>query len=138
MIRPRSLRFPVLVNKSGIDGKGVFACSDIPARCKIGEFRGERISLREARRRARNRRKIRIVEIDAATAIDADVDGNELRYVNHSCAANMYMRTSYRKVEFYALRPITAGAELTCNYGQSHHNGTRRCNCGTHACRGYI
>ena len=133
-----SLRFPVVVKRSSIDGRGVFALSNIPARRKVGEFLGQQISREEARRRARKRRKIQIVEISSSIAIDASVNGNALRYINHSCAANMYMRRAYGKVEFYANRPIGVGEELTCDYGETHHNRTRRCHCGSDLCRGYI
>ena len=134
----RVLRFSIVVKESKIDGSGVFAVETIPARRKIGQFVGEQISRREARRRARTLQRIPIVEIDTNTAIDASVGGNELRYVNHSCAANTYLRRAYRQVEFYSLRPIAAGEELTCDYGETHHNGNRPCTCGSSLCRGYI
>jgi SET domain-containing protein len=38
------------VGRSGITGRGLFAGCAIPARAKIGEFEGEVISIREARR----------------------------------------------------------------------------------------
>src|SRR5438045_4064745 len=50
------------VGASRLVGKGLFAGTRIPARAKIGEFEGERIGLREARRRARGRRIVAIVE----------------------------------------------------------------------------
>src|SRR5882757_8483450 len=46
-------KFAVDVQPSRIDGQGAFAAEAIPQRRKIGEIRGEAISVREARRRAK-------------------------------------------------------------------------------------
>lgn len=131
-------RVALEVRRSSIDGKGVFAGSPIHARQKIGDFSGELISQGEGRRRARRRRRIAIVEVDGGKAIDAARYGNEFRYINHSCAPNTYIRIVGTRVEFYALRPIRRGEELTCDYGESHHEGRRRCRCGSRECRRFI
>jgi SET domain-containing protein len=131
-------RVALEVRPSSIDGKGVFAVSRIGPRKKIGEFGGELISLREGRRRARRRRRIAIVELDDGKAIDAARDGNEFRYLNHSCSPNTFIRIVGTRVEFYSLRGIRVGEELTCDYGESHHEGKRRCRCGSEHCRRFI
>src|SRR6185295_18392925 len=51
-------KYAVAVQASPIDGRGAFAAEAIPARRKIGEIRGEPISVREARRRARGQQRI--------------------------------------------------------------------------------
>lgn len=122
---------------SRIDGEGLFASARIPARRKLGELQGERVSVRQARRRARTRKRIAIVEISDRHAIDASRD-NAFRCINHSCAPNTYMRVCYGRVEFYSLRRIEPGEELTCDYGETHHDGNRRCSCGAPNCREYI
>jgi len=53
-IHPTYQKFSVRVARSRIDGFGVFAREPVPARRKIGEIRGESISLAEARRRQRS------------------------------------------------------------------------------------
>jgi SET domain-containing protein len=126
------------VKKSRIDGKGLFTLAPIPVRRKIGELSGERISQREARRRARKAECIVIVELGDGMAIDGLRGGNEFRFINHSCSPNIFMRIYHGHVEFYALRDIHCGEELTRNYGESHHSGQRRCTCGSAKCRGYI
>ena len=126
------------VRKSPIDGKGLFARASIPARRKIGEYAGERIPQREARRRARKKRRLAIVETDDGYAIDASVRGNALRYINHSCSPNTCMRIFRGHIEFYSLRPISRGEELTCRYGNTHHDGKLRCKCGSANCRGAL
>lgn len=126
------------IAKSRIHGKGLFALSDIPPRRKVGELVGEVISVREARKRARHSRRVMIVEFGDGRALDASRGDGELRYVNHSCSPNTYMRIAWGRVEFYALRRIRPGEELTCDYGETHHDGALRCGCGSAACRGRI
>jgi SET domain-containing protein len=126
------------VRRSGIQGRGVFAAATIRARQKLGNFTGELIGQREGRRRAAKRERIAIVELHDGKAIDGQHGGNLFRYLNHSCSPNTFIRILGRHVEFYALRGIRRGEELTCDYGESHHNGTRPCTCGTAKCRGFI
>lgn len=133
-----SLSALVEVARSRIDGRGLFARRKIGSRRKIGELEGERISLWEARRRAKTRKRIAIVELDDGSAIDASVGGNELAYINHSCTGNVRMRVYETRVGFYARRDIRKGEELTCDYGESHHEGKLPCRCGSPDCRGRI
>jgi SET domain-containing protein len=125
------------VGPSSICGRGLFAGSIIPARAKIGEFEGEVISIREARRRAAGRKVVAIVELQDL-AIDATATGRGFRYINHSCAPNTFTRLTDRRAEFYALRAIRPGEELTVDYGDSHHDGKLACKCGADRCGGWI
>ena len=88
------------VAPSRITGLGLFAGCPIPARAKIGEFEGEVISIREARRRARGRKVVAIVELDRH-AIDAGRTRRGFRYINHSCAPNTFTRLTAQRAEFY-------------------------------------
>lgn len=125
------------VGRSRITGRGLFAGCMIRARAKIGEFEGELVSIREARRRARGRRIVAIVELER-WAIDATDTTRGFRFINHSCEPNTFMRCLASRVEFYALRRIRAGEELTVDYENSHHDGKLRCRCGAPGCRGWI
>jgi SET domain-containing protein len=127
----------MFVAPSRIVGLGLFAGTPIRARAKIGEFEGERVSLREARRRAKGRDTIAIVELDTF-ALDATDSDRGFRFINHSCAPNTFTRVTDTRAEFYALRDIRPGEELTVDYEQSHHNGTLPCRCGAANCRGKI
>jgi SET domain-containing protein len=126
------------VGRSTIQGRGLFARADLPARRKLGELCGELITQREARRRARGARCVRMVEFEDGTALDASRLGGPFGYVNHSCEPNAYMRRYRGRVEFYSLRRIEAGEELTCDYGETHHNGTLACRCRSARCRGRL
>lgn len=125
------------VGPSSITGRGLFAGCFIPARAKIGEFEGEVITIAEARRRAAGLRVVAIVEL-ARKAIDARGMRSGFRYINHSCAPNAFMRRTGNRAEFYALRAIRKGEEVTVDYEDSHHEGRLRCRCGSPHCRGWI
>ena len=130
--------FNVMAGKSKIHGKGLYAKNSIPARRKIGSMAGEIISKKAARQKAKVNESISIVELWNGKALDASVINNDLRYINHSCQPNTYMRNVGNHVEFYALRSIKTNEELTCNYGPTHHDGTRQCKCGAPNCKGFI
>ncbi len=125
------------VGRSSITGRGLFAGCRIPRRAKIGEFEGEVIAIAEARRRAAGLEVVAIVELDRK-AIDARGMRSGFRFINHSCEPNTFMRRTKDRAEFYALRDIAKGEELTVDYGESHHEGRLRCRCGASRCRGFI
>ncbi|HWP20186.1 MAG TPA: SET domain-containing protein-lysine N-methyltransferase [Burkholderiaceae bacterium] len=131
-------KFAVTVQPSAIDGLGVFAAEPIPPYKKIGELRGESISVREARKRAKHQQRIMIVEVSDKRAIDASGSQDPMRYTNHSCSPNTVLRIRQGRVEFYALRAIQPGEELTANYGETHHEGRLACRCGAPNCIGRL
>jgi SET domain-containing protein len=133
-----SINFSLVNKPSKIEGTGAFALQKIPARKKIGNLGGEVISLREARRRAKAIKRVAMVEFGNGRALDASIHSNELRYINHSCRPNTYMRVAFDKVEFYSLRNINKGEELTCDYGPTHHDGKLKCRCGAEGCKGFL
>jgi uncharacterized protein len=125
----------LIPGKSRIQGRGLFTDVPLPARKKIGEYTGERVSIREGRRRAKTQKHVTIVEVSDRVAIDGSVNGGPFRFINHSCEPNVFIRMAYNRAEFYALRNIKAGEELTMDYGESHHEGKVGCHCGALKCR---
>ncbi len=123
---------------SFIQGQGLFAEQPLRARRKLGEFTGEKISVREGRRRAKDAKRIVIVEISETEAIDGAGSDCPFQFVTHSCDPNVFIRVAHRRVEFYARRDILPGEELTCDYGDSHHEGQLPCRCGSDNCRKFI
>lgn len=136
--RPAYQKFAVRVQASAIDGQGAFASVTIPARLKIGEIRGQSISVQEARIRATRSERIMIVELSDKRAIDFSQSADPMRYTNHSCRPNARLCIRQGRVEFYALRAITPGEEITVDYGETHHEGKLRCRCGVAGCRGAL
>jgi len=133
-----NINFPVKVSKSKIHGNGCYALAKIEAKRKIGSLAGKIISKREGRLKVKGNPSISLVELWNGKALDASENSNELRYINHSCKPNTYMRTFNNHVEFYTLRKIKTGEELTCNYGLTHHDGHKICTCGVPGCKGFI
>jgi SET domain-containing protein len=135
-------KFVVQVRPSRIAGLGAFAGEAIPARRKIGEIRGESITVREARRRAQALAlagaPIMIVEVSEKRAIDAARSSDPLRHTNHCCLPNTTLRVRQGRVELYARRDIAPGEELTAHYGESHHGGRLICRCGAANCAGRL
>lgn len=131
------INFKIIVSRSKIHGKGSFAGENIPARKKIGHLGGNIISKSAARKMARQCSSISIVELWNGKALDAS-ESKDLRYINHSCDPNTFMRNLDNHVEFYALKNIKEGAELTCDYGPTHHDGKIKCQCGAENCKGKL
>ncbi len=136
--RPPYQKFAVSVHLSAIDGQGAFADEAIPPRLKVGEIRGESISVAEARIRATRSERIMIVELSHKKALDFSKSSDPMRYTNHSCQPNTRLCIRQGRVEFYALRAIAAGEEITVDYGETHHEGRLRCRCGGVGCRGAL
>ena len=136
--RPAYQKFAVHVKASRIDGQGAFAAEPIPPRLKIGEIRGESISVQQARIRATRSERIMIVELSARRAIDFSKSADPMRYTNHSCRPNARLVIRNGRVEFYARRAIAPGEEITVDYGETHHEGRLACRCGAPGCRGAL
>ncbi len=138
VVRPAYQKFAVDVKASAIDGHGAFAAEAIPPRLKIGEIRGETISVVEARIRATRAERIMIVELSDKKAIDFSKSTDPMRYTNHSCQPNARLCIRQGRVEFYAVKAIQPGDEITVDYGETHHEGKLRCQCGAPGCRGAL
>ncbi len=136
--RPAYQKFAVSVHASAIDGQGAFADEAIPPRLKIGEIRGESITVDEARIRATRTERIMIVELSGKKAIDFSRSPDPMRYTNHSCQPNARLCIRQGRVEFYAVKAIQLGEEITVDYGETHHEGRLRCRCGVAGCRGAL
>ncbi len=137
-MRPSYQKYEVSVRASPIDGQGVFAAEPIAAHRKIGEVRGESLSVEDGRIRATRHVRIMIVEVSSRRAIDFSKSSDPMRFTNHSCAPNARLCIDRGRVEFYALRRIPAGEEITVNYGETHHAGKLACRCGAPGCAGWL
>ena len=137
-LRPAYQKYAVEVRPSAIDGQGAFAAEPIVSTRKIGEIRGESITVAQARIRATRSERIMIVELSDRKAIDFSRSADPMRYTNHSCAPNARLCIRQGRVEFYALRDIAPGEEITVNYGETHHEGRLACRCGAPGCVGSL
>ncbi len=135
------------VRDSPLHGKGVFAVRSIPKGTRVIEYLGERVSHREADRRYdhkdANDNHTLLFIVDSRTVIDAGVDGNEARFINHACEPNCESVIANRRVFIEALSTIKAGAELTYDYQIQREDDDPpdldevfACRCGFGGCRG--
>jgi SET domain-containing protein len=137
----------IAVRHSKIHGNGVFAARKIPAGDCVIEYKGERITQREADKRSGsdpdNPFHTFFFSLENGKLIDGGVDGNDSRWINHSCGPNCEAREEDDRVFIYALRDIRRGEELNYDYGlivsERHTPAVKRsyaCRCGAPDCRG--
>ena len=138
-----------VLRRSPIQGQGAFATRPIKRGTRIIEYTGERISPEEADRRyddgGMGRHHTFLFSVDSKVCIDAAVDGNDARFINHSCAPNCEAVDERRRIYIEAIRDIAPGEELTYDY-QYERDGTEDekwekiyvCKCGAPTCRGTI
>ena len=117
--------------RSRIHGSGVYATASISKNKRIVDYAGEKISNQESLRRERRyirRGHIWCFKLTTRTVIDAGVNGNVARFVNHSCRPNCYIDIKDGVIWIRAARPIERGEELTYDY---HTDGDAliKCRC---------
>ena len=135
------------IRPSPIQGFGAWAVRPIRKGARIVEYLGERITSDEADQRYDDddseHPHILLFTVDDDTVIDAGVNGNDARFVNHSCAPNCETVVEKGRVWIVARRAIAPGEELTYDYrlerpGRAKAEWIRRyaCRCGAQRCRG--
>lgn len=135
------------VRKSGVHGKGVFATAAIRKGAQIIEYTGEHIPWSEAMelppRDAANPFHTFFFSLDNGDVINAAVNGNEARWINHSCEPNCETAEEGNRIFVYALRNLRAGEELFYDYKiipaerrTKQLEGEFACHCGSACCRG--
>jgi SET domain-containing protein len=132
-----------------MQGEGAFAIRAIPARTRLIEYTGERLTPSEADARYPDipgeRHHTYLFAIDDDIVIDAAVGGNEARFINHSCDPNCDAVIEDGEIWIETIRAIAPGEELAYDYAyildERHTPAAKRrfpCHCGAPACRGTI
>lgn len=129
--------FRLRVASSKIHRWGIYAEEDIPARRKVIEYTGERISRRETKVRA-SRALNYIFTLDSYWSIDGSSGGSGAEFVNHCCEPNIVARIIKGHILYFSLRRIRKGEELTLDYHFGKDVETVPCACGAEKCRGTI
>jgi SET domain-containing protein len=135
------------VRNSRIHGRGVYAARPIRKGARIIEYLGERVSHAEADRRYELKSDddghTFLFVASNRTVIDAGVDGNEARFINHSCAPNCESVIEGSRVFIDAIRNIKPGDELGYDYSLTWEStddpeelALYTCRCGARKCRG--
>jgi uncharacterized protein len=143
--RPKTPLFEV--RHSRVHGYGVFALRRIRKGTNIIEYLGERVSHELADARYEDKDPLDghtfLFTVDAKTVIDAGVDGNEARFVNHGCDPNCQTVQTDARIFIEAIRTIRPGEELAYDYriqrdpdDPANVDAVFRCLCGAKNCRG--
>lgn len=135
------------VRASAVHGKGVFAVENIAKGACVMAYEGEIISWEEADARHPHNpdepNHTFYFALEGDKVIDGGVDGNDARWINHSCAPNCEAVEEDDTVTIYTVRKIKAGQELTYDYGlvldediTDEVQADYACCCGSKKCRG--
>jgi len=135
------------VRRSRIHGSGVYAARRIRKGTRIVEYLGERITHGEADDRYAEKGQddghTFLFVVDDEVVIDAGVDGNDARFINHCCDPNCDTVIEGGRVFIEAKRTIRPGEELGYEYGLTWEStddpgelANYVCRCGAASCRG--
>jgi SET domain-containing protein len=121
----------------------------IPAGVRLIEYAGERLTPKQADDRYPDvdgeRHHTYLFAIDDDVVIDAAVNGNAARWINHSCDPNCDAVIEDGRIWIETIRRIRKGEELAYDYAyvlpERHTPAAKRrypCHCGARTCRGTI
>lgn len=142
-----------VVRNSPIHGTGVFAARDIAAEEEIVYYEGRLVTHAQADDEYVDNGHTFLFTLNDTYVIDAGIDGNEARWINHSCEPNCepVLEESEEgdpardRVIIQAMRAIRAGEELTYDYGittdepiTAEVRALWACRCGSPRCRGVL
>ncbi|XP_029975945.1 histone-lysine N-methyltransferase 2B isoform X1 [Salarias fasciatus] len=136
------------VYRSQIHGRGLFCKRNIDAGEMVIEYAGTviRAVLTDKREKYYDGKGIGcyMFRIDDFDVVDATMQGNAARFINHSCEPNCYSRVinvdGRKHIVIFALRKIYRGEELTYDYKFpiEDENSKLHCNCGARRCRRFL
>jgi len=135
------------VRRSRVHGRGVFAVRRIRKGTRIIEYLGDRVSHAQADLRYEHKdisdNHTFLFIVDRGVVIDGGTNGNDARFINHSCDPNSESLIDDRRVFIEAIRTIQAGEEITYDYqiGRDRTDPPNvdeifACRCGAGSCRG--
>lgn len=139
---------PFRLRRSAVHGTGAFATRTIRKGQRIIEYVGDRISHEEADRRFQQKTSPAhhtfLFTIDSKIVIDAAHNGNDSRFINHSCAPNCEVILYGKRPMIEALQTIREGEELAYDYNltrdpddtENEAEKVFACRCGAPTCRG--
>ncbi|KAJ0003412.1 hypothetical protein NQD34_008510, partial [Periophthalmus magnuspinnatus] len=134
--------------RSAIHGRGLFCKRNIEAGEMVIEYAGAviRAVLTDKREKYYDSKGIGcyMFRIDDFDVVDATMQGNAARFINHSCEPNCYSRVinvdGRKHIVIFALRKIYRGEELTYDYKFpiEDEDSKLHCNCGARRCRRFL
>jgi SET domain-containing protein len=109
----------VIVRRSSVHGKGMFAMRQFVTGERVIEYKGE-ITAWDVAVRRHQREGVEghtfLFGLSDGCVIDGSCGGNSSRWMNHSCAPNCESVEDGGRIFIHTLRPIKAGEELFIEY----------------------
>ncbi len=143
----------ITTRRSAIHGNGMFAVASLKKGERLIEYKGRRRTHKDVD--AGDSGDVDsghtfLFTLDDSWVIDANFEGNDARWINHSCAPNCEAVLdededdgSHSRVFIEAIRAIKPGEELTYDYGitlaERHTPRLKKiwaCRCGSKKCTG--
>jgi SET domain-containing protein len=125
----------LLVGKSKIHRKGVFARTNIPKDLTLIEYSGEKISRAECVRRDKAQKgAFYVFVLNKDWGVDG-ASGGDAKFINHSCTPNCRYFRRNGKIWIRSIRNIKQGEEITYDYCA---DGEHQCNCRSKNCSGLM
>ncbi|GAB5095918.1 SET domain-containing protein [Caballeronia sp. LP006] len=137
----------ITVRTSPVHGRGVFALADLPTGALLLEYKGQRLTWKQAQR-SHERSTAEdghtfFFGLDDGSVIDGARGGNSARWLNHSCAPNCEAEQDGERVFIFAIQPIRKGDELFIDYRltvEGRRTAAMKrlyaCRCQASGCRG--
>ena len=144
---PKTVTASVIVKRSAVHGRGVFAARPFAKGSRIIEYTGRRVLWSTIPDELDDPRMYYFGLDDGKTVIDPSIGGNEARFINHSCAPNCEIREVRGRIFVHAMRNIRAGEELFYDYHLETDPDVPRtkeieaeapCRCRSENCRGTL
>jgi len=144
----------IVTRRSSIHGNGVFAARDLPAGYEISDYAGKLRTHAYVERvygDSVESGHTFLFTLNDRYVIDANENGNDMRWINHSCAPNCQPyhvestdgNKRHDRIVIETLRPIQKGEELTFDYVirlEIRHTPRLKqiwaCRCGAESCTG--
>jgi hypothetical protein len=137
----------VEVRNSPVHGSGVFALRKIRKGTTVIEYLGDRVTHEQVDERYADKLETDshtfLFTVNSKIVIDAGSNGNDARFINHSCDPNCESTIKKKRVFIEAIRTIQPGEELNYDYaiGRDSDDAANvdeifACRCGAANCRG--
>jgi uncharacterized protein len=148
------MKSSIEARRSTIHGNGVFATAAIKKDTRLIEYQGKLLTHKQVDRMYSDDIETGhtfLFTLNEHFVIDANIDGNDARWINHSCDPSCEAlieedddgNPTQDKVFIQAMRAIKPGEELTYNYGivldEPHTARLKKlwaCLCGSKKCTG--